>query len=107
MAAHPGFKALGSFLGGGNTPNAAIAEAQGEQLGASTQDSIAQALLRQQEREGRASVGPAAAALPGSSPELGNFLGAAATGHINPQEYTASLDQSLKTRAGELALNTA
>lgn len=103
--AHPGWKALGSFLGGGNTPNEMVAEAQGEQLGANTEAAIAQQRLKQQEYEGRNEVGPAVVNIPGGSPQLGAFAGAAARGHINPQEYTAALDQSLKTRAGELALN--
>lgn len=135
MASHPGFKALGSFLGGGNAPNAAIAEAQGEQLGASTQDSIAQAILRQQEAEGRAASGPAFTALlkareanvrapapppgialpPGQDPgpvpqtstaeQLGDVLGAAARGHINPDEQFKGLGEDLKNRAGEQILS--
>lgn len=99
------FRALGNFLGGGNHPNEIVAEAQGEQLGANTQAAIAKAQETQQKTQARADNAKYAAALPGSSPELGAYLGNAAMSEFDPRQGIESVGFNQKNRAGETILD--
>ena len=80
-----GFQQLGAALTGGGVLPAAMAEAQGEQLGANTQNAIAEAQLRQQKFQGRQNFAGTAADLASASQDpqkLGAALTAAAQGDI-------------------------
>jgi hypothetical protein len=54
--AHPGFGQLGALLAGGNEPSRALAEAEGQSLGANTENAIAQANSRIAENKQRAGL---------------------------------------------------
>lgn len=95
------FRALGNFLGGGNHPNEIVAEAQGEQLGANTQAAIAKAQETQQKTQARAANAGLAAALPGSSPALGAYLGNAAMSEFDPRQGIESIGLNQKNAAGQ------
>jgi len=80
-----GFQQLGAALTGGGVLPATMAEAQGEQLGANTQNAIAEAQLRQQKFQGRQNFAGTAADLASASQDpqkLGAALTAAAQGDI-------------------------
>lgn len=80
-----GFQQLGAALAGGGALPAAMAEAQGESLGANTQNAIAEAQLRQQKFQGRqnfANVAPDVAGATQDPVKLGQALTAAAQGDI-------------------------
>jgi hypothetical protein len=84
-----GFAQLGAALTGGGALPAEIAEAQGQQLGANTQNAVAEAQLRQQKlkaREQFANVAPDLAAATQDPTKLGAVLAAAAQGDINVEQ---------------------
>lgn len=90
-----GYGQLGSALTGGGVLPAAIAEAQGESLGANTQAAIAEAQGRFAKNEALRNIGPAAAtfaAAPDASAEgqakLGQALALAAQAGVTPETFT-------------------
>lgn len=89
-----GWESLGSALGGGGALPAAIASAQGEQLGANTQNAIAEAQLRQQKLHALQSIGtatPAFAAGEQDPTKLGAALATFAQAGVNPGEFTTAV----------------
>lgn len=105
MANPNNFRALGHFLGGGNHPNEIVAEAQGEQLGANTQNAITQAQERQMKIDARKGSAAAYAALPGSTPELGTYYSNALESEVDPQLGIKALGENQRNRAGEMILD--
>jgi len=93
-----GFHQLGAALTGGGVLPAAVAEAQGESLGANTQAAIALAQERLAKNEALRNIGNATsvfAAAPDASPEgqskLGQALALAAQAGVKPEEFTAGV----------------
>lgn len=93
-----GFQQLGATLAGGGQLPAAYAEAQGESLGAATQNAIAEAQGRAAKNEALRNIGNATsvfAGAPDASPEgqakLGQALALATQAGVKPEELTAGV----------------
>lgn len=97
----PGYNALGHALAGGNAPNAALMEAQGEYLGANTSNAIAQANQRIMENEARKNFAASISGLYPGHPEVAQALGAGAQANIPLEQITGSRlqDQQFGNRA--------
>lgn len=83
MATSAGWASLGNTIAGGNKLNQTIAYEQGQNLGANTQNALAQARARIDENQARAEIGAHLDALP---PEIRGTVGALIQAHQNPQE---------------------
>lgn len=103
-----GYNALGHALAGGNAPNAALMEAQGEYLGANTSNAIAEANKRIMENEARKNFAKSISGLYPGHPEVSEALGAAAQGGIPLEQVTSSRlqDQQFTNRAAIADTNT-
>lgn len=89
-----GFAKLGSALTGGGQLPAALAEAQGTQLGANTENAIAEAQARQQKTEALKNIGnvtPDLAAATQDPTKLGAVLAAFAQAGVNPETFAQSV----------------
>lgn len=105
-----GFATLGAALGGGNEVTGQNAYDRGMQVGASTQDALAQARTRVQENAGRESLASQLESNPDAqkalqiSPEEGNAYGAAARGGAPFESIINSIKASQATKlAGTIA----
>ena len=101
-AAFSGYNVLGHALAGGNAPNAALMEAQGESLGANTENAIAEANARI--ARNKALADPALAdkltALAGGNPQLGTALhGLLQAGVVDPDKIMQAIGQNQKNAA--------
>lgn len=96
-----GYNALGHALAGGNAPNAALLEAQGEYLGANTSNAIAQANQRIMENEARKNFAKSISGLYPGHPEVAEALGAGARANVPLEQITGSRlqDQQFENRA--------
>jgi hypothetical protein len=102
MAANSGFGLLGRTLAGGNGPSEMMAEAQGEQLGANTQNVMAQAA----ERRSKIQAGqllenedPATMQAMGLQPGEGKQAALELRAGGNPQEFAAAHKTNVETRS--------
>lgn len=106
--ASPGWAQLGSALAGGGVLPAQLAEAQGESLGANTQNAIAEAQLRYQKQKGRedfATVAPDLAAASTDPVKLGNVLAAAARGEIPAEMLAQTVAQNQRNSSYNTIIN--
>jgi len=97
-----GFAQLGAALTGGGVLPAEIAEAQGQQLGANTQNAVAEAQLRQQKLQARqnfANVAPDLASGTQDSGKLGAVLAAAAQGEIPLEMLAKSVGENQRNNS--------
>lgn len=103
-----GWGSLGSALAGGGQLPAAMAEAQGEQLGANTQNAIAEAQARQAKSKALANIGQATPTIAGADQDpakLGAALALFAQAGVNPGEYTTAVGGNQKNNSYNTIVN--
>lgn len=89
-----GYRQLGAALAGGGALPAAYAEAQGEQLGANTQNAIAEAQGRLAKNEALRNIGqatPTLAAAEQDPAKLGGALALFAQAGVSPEQFTGAV----------------
>lgn len=91
-----GYADLGRVLGGGQAPASAYAEAQGENLGANTENAIAQAQERFTKAAAKKRLHTSLAVLPGmNAPGVANAYGDAIEADVNPEQLAMSTDRNI------------
>lgn len=108
MATQPGWANLGSVLAGGNQLPAELAEAQGQSLGANTQNAIAEAQARIAQNKARADLAATYQNDPTLKGPLGNTLAGTLNAGYDPTKpfNAAKTNQEIQGRAQVMDPNT-
>lgn len=95
----------GFAIAGGDPGRQALAEAQGESLGANTQNAIEEAHKRQIQNQALRDTVQAYKDAYKDHPELANANATAATGGLNPQEIASGIQTGRNTQLGDFIAN--